>query len=70
MKTAQWVAVAGAIWIALFAVGYAASSATGVQPGYFEAVEAGGYGGAGDAVIEGIDKKTQDYYKNLYKEEQ
>lgn len=70
MKTAQWVAMAVAVWVALFAAGFAVSSATGVQPGYFEAVEAGGYGGGGDAAIEGIDKKTQDYYKDLYKEEQ
>jgi hypothetical protein len=69
MKTAYWVTIAAVIWIAGFAVGYAASSATGVQPGYFEAVEAGGYGG-GETSIEGIDQKTQDYYKNLYKEEE
>jgi hypothetical protein len=69
MKTAHWVAIAVLVWAVFFAGGFAASSATGVQPGYFEAVEAGGYGGGGDPVIEGIDKKTQDYYKDLYKDE-
>lgn len=55
---------------ASFAGGFAVSSSTGVQPGYFDAVEAGGYGGGGDVVIEGMDKKTQDYYKDLYKEDE
>jgi len=70
MRTAQWVAIAVVVGGVSFGGGFAVSSATGVQPGYFEAVEAGGYGGGGDAVIEGMDKKTQDYYKNLYKEEE
>ena len=68
MKTAHWVMVAVFVWIAGFSAGFAASSATGVQPGYFEAAEAGGYGG-GETTIEGIDQKTQDYYKDLYKDE-
>jgi len=69
MKTGHWVLISLAVWIAAFAAGYAASAATGVQPGYFEAAEAGGYGG-GETAIEGIDQKTQDHYKNLYKNDE
>jgi len=66
MKTGYWIFLAAVIWcIAVFA-GYKVSFATGVQVGYFEAAEAGGYGAPSDTV-EGIDKKTQDYYKDLYK---
>jgi hypothetical protein len=66
MKTGYWIIIAAVIWcIAVFA-GYRVSSATGVQVGYFEAAEAGGYGAPSDTV-EGIDKQTQDYYKDLYK---
>lgn len=70
MRTAFWVMIAVAVWAVSFAGGFAASSATGVQPGYFEAAEAGGYGGGGDGPVEGIDQTTQDYYKDLYKEEE
>lgn len=69
MRTAHWVIIAVLVWLASFAAGYAASTATGIQPGYFEAAEAGGYGGGGDAAPEGIDKKTLDHYKDLYKDE-
>ena len=69
MRTGHWVAIAVIVWILGFAGGYAISSGTGIQPGYFEAAEAGGYGG-GETAIEGISKEVQDYYKNLYKEEQ
>lgn len=69
MKTAYWVMTAVVVGMISFAAGFSASSASGVQPGYFEAAEAGGYGG-GETTIEGIDQKTQDYYKNLYKEDQ
>ena len=68
MKTGHWVLVAIVLWAVGFAAGYAASSSTGVQPGYFEAAEAGGYGG-GETTIEGISKEVQDYYKDLYKRE-
>jgi hypothetical protein len=48
-------------------VGYAMSSNTGVEPGYFEAAEAGGYGAAagdgGDA--EGIAPELREYYESL-----
>ena len=68
MKTAYWVAITLLVWLAGFAGGFAASTATGVQPGYFEAAEAGGYGSSGDVTIDGMSKEVQDYYKELYKE--
>lgn len=51
-----------------FLIGYMVSSSTGIQPGYFEAAEAGGYGG-GDEVGAGLGEEIKDYYKDLYKEE-
>ena len=66
MKTGIWVLLAAAILGISFFAGYKVSYATGVQVGYFEAAEAGGYGAPSDTV-EGIDKQTQDYYKDLYK---
>jgi len=69
MKTGHWVLISLAVWVASFAAGFAVSKSTGVQPGYFEAAEAGGYGG-GETSIEGIDQKMQDHYKNLYKNDE
>lgn len=66
MKTSIWFLLAAVIWAVGVAAGYVVSSKSGVQVGYFEAGEAGGYGSTGDSV-EGIDKQTQDYYKDLYK---
>lgn len=68
MKTGHWIAITVAALVLSFSAGYRTSARTGVQPGYFEAVEAGGYGGE-ETTIEGISKEVQDYYKNLYKEE-
>jgi len=67
MKTGYWIVIIMVAWLLSVAVGYKASSATGIQPGYFESAEAGGYGG-GAATIEGISEEVQDYYKDLYKE--
>jgi hypothetical protein len=69
MKTGHWLLIAVALWALGFLGGYKMSSASGIQPGYFEAAEAGGYGG-GEVTIEGISNEVQDYYKNLYKEEE
>jgi len=66
MRTGIWILLAAIIWTVGVAAGYAISSKSGVQIGYFESAEAGGYGSTGDSV-EGIDKQTQDYYKDLYK---
>jgi hypothetical protein len=68
MKTGFWILLTAVIGIIGATAGYALSSKSGVQVGYFESAEAGGYGSAGDSV-EGIDTKTLDYYKGLYQEE-
>lgn len=68
MKTSLWIALAVIAGLLGFFTGYKLSYSTGVQPGYFEAAEAGGYGGGG-GTIEGLDKAAQDYYKELYKEQ-
>jgi hypothetical protein len=69
MKTGHWVLIALTVWLLGFLGGYTMSSSSGIQPGYFEAAEAGGYGGA-EVTIEGISQEVQDYYKNLYADEQ
>ncbi|MAG95195.1 MAG: hypothetical protein CMM08_00700 [Rhodospirillaceae bacterium] len=52
-----------------FLLGYAISSQTGVEPGYFEASETGGYGAASEEPGEqGADGETQEYYRNLLKD--
>ncbi len=52
-----------------FLAGYSISSSTGVEPGFFEAVEAGSYGGGGgDEVTEGISTEDQEYYRKLMEE--
>jgi len=68
MKTGFWILLAAVVGLAGATAGYALSSKSGVQVGYFESAETGGYGSTGDTV-EGIDTQTQNYYKNLYKDE-
>ncbi len=66
MRTRLWVmtvAVAGAV---AFLLGYAISSQTGVEPGYFEAAETGGYGvPSKDTGGQALEGKMKDYYRNL-----
>jgi hypothetical protein len=69
MKTGHWALIAIALWALGFLGGYTLSSFSGIQPGYFEAAEAGGYGSP-EITIDGISKEVQDYYKDLYKEEE
>lgn len=67
MRTALWVltVVFGSVLAGL--LGYATSAQTGVEPGYFEAAEAGSYGAsAGDeGGVEELDPALQEYYENL-----
>ncbi len=49
-----------------FLAGYSISSSTGVEPGFFEAVETGSYGGGGgEETTEGISTEDQEYYRDL-----
>ncbi|MEE8393814.1 MAG: hypothetical protein V3R66_05665 [Rhodospirillales bacterium] len=52
-------------------VGYSISSKTGVEPGFFEAAEAGSYGAGasdGDGGGAGMEQDMQEYYKKLLSE--
>jgi hypothetical protein len=67
MKTSQWYVVIVIVVAASFLGGYQFSARTGSEPGYFEAVAAAGYGGGGEAKIEGLSDDMHDYYKSLMK---
>lgn len=64
MKSGFWIATAVVVWLLCFWGGYSISMHTGTEPGYFEAVEAAGYGG-GAELIEGISEEMQEYYRSL-----
>ena len=71
VRTALWVLTVITTGVLAALLGYSVSSKTGVEPGFFEAAEAGSYGagaGGGDAGATGMDEKMQDYYKNLLSE--
>lgn len=67
MRTAIWVMIVVVASVCAGLLGYATSSKTGVEPGYFEAAEAGGYGAAagGGGGAEGLDPELQKYYESL-----
>ncbi len=50
-----------------FLLGFNISTSTGVEPGFFDKPEAGGYGaGAGGAKVpEGLSEELADYYSDL-----
>ena len=70
MNNTAWFVIATVVWAAGFGGGYALSARTGTEPGYFDAVEAAGYGGGGDAKIEGISDEMSDYYKSLLSDDE
>jgi hypothetical protein len=50
------------------ALGFVVSSKTGVEPGFFDIAESGGYGVAADnKSAQGVSEDMQDYYNNLAK---
>ena len=61
-----WIIIVTVSFMLAFLVGYNSSIGTGVEPGYFEAPDAGGYGaGAESKAPAGISDEMQDYYKEL-----
>ncbi len=50
-----------------FLLGFNVSSSTGVEPGFFETAEAGGYGASagGAKAPEGLSEDLADYYSDL-----
>jgi|Deesub1362A_J573_1020465.scaffolds.fasta_scaffold00046_64 hypothetical protein len=67
MKNGFWLVVVMAAALLGFGAGYSISSKTGVIPGYFEAVEAAGYGG-GEELVEGLSEELQEFYQELHEE--
>lgn len=69
MRNSLWVMTILVASSLSFFVGYSVSQETGVEPGFFEAVETGSYGAAaGSEGIEGISSEYEKYYQNLTKE--
>jgi len=66
MKSGAWFLMAVVMWAIGFAGGYVLSAKTGTEPGYFDAVEAAGYGGGSEGV-KGISAEMNEYYKDLLK---
>lgn len=68
MKLGPQIIVILVISVFCFYGGYTISARTGTEPGYFDAVEAAGYGGGGEK-IEGISDEMNQYYQSLLEEE-
>ncbi|MHB8809654.1 MAG: hypothetical protein ACYC9M_06535 [Desulfobulbaceae bacterium] len=67
MKSGPKIVVIVLIALCSFYGGYTLSARTGSEPGYFDAVEAAGYGGGGDKV-EGISDEMNEFYRSLKEE--
>ncbi len=66
MKNNLWVLITLVAGLLGFLAGYSISSSTGVEPGFFEAVETGSYGGGGgEETTKGISAEDQEYYREL-----
>ncbi len=66
MRTSLWMLNVIVVTVLAFFLGYALSAKTGVEPGFFEAAETGGYGGgAGATATEGLSEEYEKYYKDL-----
>lgn len=61
-----WLAIVVAATVMAYLLGYTVSARTGVEPGFFEKPETGGYGVSADkAAAPGLDKDLQNYYNEL-----
>ncbi len=66
MKNNLWMLITLVAGLLGFLAGYSISSSTGVEPGFFEAVETGSYGGGGgEETTKGISAEDQEYYREL-----
>jgi len=69
LRNSLWVTTILVASLISFFVGYSVSKETGVEPGFFEAVETGSYGGGGGSEgTEGISSEYEKYYQDLTKE--
>lgn len=62
-STTVWIVISALVWLIGFGLGYSISAKTGTEPGYFEAVEAAGYGGGSE--LEGLSEEAIEYLKQL-----
>jgi len=69
MKSSPKIIVIVVVALFCFYGGYTISAKTGTEPGYFDAVEAAGYGGGGGEKIEGISDEMNEFYQSLDEEE-
>ena len=61
-----WFAIVITAFILSYLLGYIVSAKTGVEPGFFEAPEAAGYGVAADkTAAPGLDQDLQKHYQDL-----
>ncbi len=65
MRTNLWILNVIVVSVLGFFLGYVVSAKTGVEPGFFEAAETGGYGGGGATATEGLSEEYEKYYKGL-----
>jgi len=66
VKTRIWLALVLSVTVLSYLLGFIISSKTGVEPGFFEQPEAGGYGATTEKkAVQGLDEELQDYYKDL-----
>lgn len=67
----RWIALLVICLFVSFLLGFRTSYVTGIQPGYFEKKEAPAYGvGGGEGLGVDLDKEVEDYFKNLYKDDE
>lgn len=66
-NTGLWAAIVLIATLFGFVLGYSVSSGTGVEPGYFDAPEAGGYGVAPTTGTPGMSEEVRKYYEGLMK---
>ena len=65
MRTSLWIAIIVAAGGLAFFAGFIISKRTGVEPGYFTAVEAAGYGARSSGAAPGLTKEQEKYYREL-----
>lgn len=67
----RFLAVAAVVLVLFFMVGFRVSYTSGIQPGYFEKQEAPAYGvGGGEGFGADLGKEVEEFYKQLYEEEE
>ena len=67
----RWVALLLVALLVSFLLGFRVSYVSGIQPGYYEKKEAPAYGvGGGEGLGVDLDKEVEDFYKNLYKDDE